>query len=71
MNDTIEQVGAVDPTKETSPIVETQLVTPEESVMRAVCWFNGKQFSKGAVICSDGHRLECQFDGSWWRRGSC
>lgn len=72
MTDTIEQVGAVDPTKQTSPIVETEPETEAETAdERAICWFNGQQYGTGAIICSAGTRLYCNSSGNWQSAGSC
>ena len=70
MNDTIEQVGAVDPTKETSPIVEGEPETGDAS-KSALCYFNGVAYSPGAQVCSAGNRLFCQSSGNWTSLGNC
>ncbi len=71
MTDTIEQVGEIDPTKETSPIVEDERET-EDASKRALCYFNDAAYSPGAIVCSLGKRLYCQSDGSWRNTGiSC
>lgn len=35
------------------------------------CFFDGKQFSEGAVICANGHELRCEPDGRWKDSGAC
>ena len=60
MTDTIEQVGDVDPTKNTSPIVDGEPESPEK---RAICYFNGVAYSTGAYVCSAGSRLFCYGSG--------
>lgn len=68
----IIKVGAVDPNKRTSPIVESpknENVTPNKE--RAICWFNGKQYGPGARICSGGSMLLCYGNGTWGTTGSC
>jgi hypothetical protein len=70
MTDTIEQVGDIDPTKETSPIVEGE-PEPEDASKRALCYFNGVAYSTGAYVCSSGTRLFCNSSGTWSSAGSC
>jgi len=67
----IIQVGPLDPDKKNSPIVDGPL--PEEAVdidKGAICWFNGKQYSYGACVCSGGRLLQC-CGSSWGIVGSC
>ncbi len=70
MTDTIEQVGEIDPTKETSPIVEGEPETGDAS-KGALCYFNGVAYSPGAQVCSAGNRLYCQSSGNWTSLGNC
>jgi len=70
MTDTIEQVGEIDPTKETSPIVEGEPETGDAS-NRALCFFNGVAYSPGAQVCSAGRRLLFNSTGNWQNVGSC
>jgi hypothetical protein len=70
MNESIEEVGAVDPDKETSPIVAQEPPASDEAGLRAICWFNGQQYGQGAKICS-GHRLLYCSNGTWYDQGSC
>jgi len=67
----IPQVGEVDPSKKTSPIVDED--TPNESeieVKDTICWFNDARYGRGARICSLGSMLVCQVNG-WFRIGRC
>jgi hypothetical protein len=70
MSDAIEQVDDIDSAKNTSAIVSEE-PSPTTLATRGVCFYNDRKYSKGAIICSAGRRLVCQFDGSWWNRGSC
>ena len=63
------QVGPVDPTKETSPIVTEE--TPGDAATRANCMFNSGAYAPGAKICSGGRLLTCQSNGTWWDVGRC
>ena len=62
----IPHVGEIDPSKETSPIVNEEI--PKESSAKArnaPCWYNGRRYSTGAKICASGRELTCQPSGSW------
>jgi len=71
MSRPIQQVGAPDATRETSPIVEEQ--EDEELALAAepegcACWFNGERFSLGDYVVSGDELLRCE-EGSWVRKG--
>ena len=68
----IPQVGALDPSKKNSPILDGPF--PKESrteTTRTLCWFNGVQFAPGAEVCSGGVQLRCYPSGCWGRVGKC
>ena len=68
----VPQVGTVDPSKKSSPIVDGP--APQESgtdTTKRFCWFNGQQFTPGAQVCSGGVRLRCSTDGNWYKAGIC
>ncbi|MCO4841971.1 MAG: DUF1496 domain-containing protein [Yoonia sp.] len=66
----IKQVGPVDSTLQTSQIIE-QSDAPAGEDTRALCWFNGSQYSTGAQICTGGKRLLCHHSGQWINAGNC
>ena len=61
----IQEVGAQDPQKRNSPILEGPSV--EEAPM---CYYNGEPYSSGSWLCAEGRRLVC-VNGSWWYQGTC
>ncbi|MDB5393511.1 MAG: hypothetical protein JWM91_1017 [Rhodospirillales bacterium] len=69
----MEDVGPQDPSKTNSPIENT----PEgegpqaPSSVDTECYWNGQGYSVGAIICSAGTRLVCQWSGVWSPNGSC
>lgn len=67
-------VGAPDPEKRTSPILEeTDEEYAEEAQQLgelAACHFNGVAYRRGEYVCSGDELLHCQ-DGIWLREGSC
>ena len=67
-------VGAPDPAKRTSTIVEEtdeafEAVTQELSE-NLVCYFNDKAYDDREYICSGDELLRCE-NGAWIRMGSC
>ncbi|MCK5225426.1 MAG: hypothetical protein KAQ89_01775 [Planctomycetes bacterium] len=67
----ILQVGAVDTSKENSPILDSSFPEESKAEERKLCWFNGAQFAPGAEVCSGGVRLRCAPSGNWVRAGNC
>ena len=67
-------VGAPDPELRTSPIAEENdeaMETLKQEVQgEPVCTFNGKAFAQGALVCSGGALLRCDY-GIWVEIGSC
>ncbi|MEN8656448.1 MAG: DUF1496 domain-containing protein [Marivita sp.] len=63
MSDDIIKVGPVDPTKRTSDIVQDE--SGEDQ--RAICYYNGVEFSTGARVCGADYILICQSNGTWYR----
>lgn len=70
----VAQVGAPDPEKPTSPIVEEGLVDREVDELdrdtHHSCTFNGAPFAEGQFVCSGNELLRCQ-QGHWVQSGSC
>jgi hypothetical protein len=46
---------------------------PAKNITSAVyCYYNGQQYSPGAIICLFGKQYVCSFDGAWNPNGeSC
>ena len=70
----VPHVGAPDPEKRTSPILEETDDRYAERVQQlgdqAVCYFNDVAYQRGDYVCSGDELLHCQ-DGLWLRQGSC
>mgnify|MGYP000962603284 FL=1 len=74
MANALEQVGPVDPAKTTSPIAEGPEPTGVQHADQrspTICYFNGRRYSQGAVVCSKKQRLRCGGDGTWYLDGAC
>lgn len=67
------QVGEIDSTKKNSPIVEGPVQNEAAECAKGprFCWFNGRQYTRGAAVCSGGVLLRCFSNGSWGRVGRC
>ncbi|SCZ66329.1 hypothetical protein [Thiohalomonas denitrificans] len=67
-------VGAPDPEKRNSPIVEETAedfeVVEQELGEAPVCYFNGKNYADKSMVCSGDELLRCE-RGQWLRLGSC
>ena len=65
------QVGAPDPTLETSPIVDedTDLMSFDIDQETGACYFNGATYEIGAFVLSGSEVLHCEERGVWVRRG--
>jgi hypothetical protein len=69
----IRHVGAPDPERKTSPILEE---TSEEEpygveLEPGLCYFNDVRYSAGQYVCSGDELLRCDPTGVWVRMGSC
>jgi hypothetical protein len=69
----IRNVGAVDPTLKTSPVIEElaeeEPDAPEyEPIPGAMCFFNSESFKPGELVRSGTMVLECR-DGLWIEAG--
>ena len=70
----IPQVGAPDPERKCSPIIDESqfdetLASPELEIEAGVCYFNGERFSIGAYVRSGSELLRCNGRGVWVRVG--
>lgn len=65
------QVGAPDPEKRTSPILdEDEEFSLDLELETGVCYFNGQSYPIGAYVLSGSELLHCEERGLWVRRGS-
>lgn len=70
------QVGAPDPERKTSPILDEtsgddEGLTHNFEPETGICYFNGKPFAIGEYVCSGNELLHCEERGVWVRRGPC
>lgn len=66
------QVGAPDPTRDTSPIVDDdEEVEVEPNVPGGSCNFNGVGYAIGDYVMSGSELLRCEHPGIWVREGEC
>jgi hypothetical protein len=74
MKTRLEQVGAPDPERQTSPIIdESQLDehagARDLELEEPACLFNGKPYSIGTFVQSGSEVLKCSGRGVWTRVG--
>ena len=74
MPDSHLQVGAPDPERETSPIVDYEGQEEEEEGIEprlpaGNCKFNGVEFRLGEYVLSGSELLRCESPGLWVREG--
>jgi hypothetical protein len=66
----VPQVGAPDPEKKTSPILdEDEESAPDWDVEAGVCYFNDVAYPVGTFVRSGSEVLHCEGRGVWVRRG--
>jgi hypothetical protein len=70
------QVGAPDPERRTSPILDHDSETDEAlagnlEVETGACYFNGQAFGIGEYVCSGNELLHCEERGIWVHKGPC
>jgi len=62
----LEQAGPADPSLRTSPVAREGDAIPSYN-----CWYNGKEYSNGALLCQVGEVFQCSY-GVWIdQRRSC
>lgn len=69
----VEEVGAADPQRKTSPVLEDVDEEFEPVVSELddrVCYFNDKQYPVGAYVSSGSTLLHCEKGGVWANAGS-
>jgi hypothetical protein len=70
MSPHIPQVGAPDPTRDTSPIFdEEDELSLDMEMETGVCYFNGAAYPLGAYVVSGHELLRCEEKGVWVRKG--
>jgi hypothetical protein len=64
------QVGAPDPERRTSPILdEYEELSLDTEIEAAVCYFNDASYSIGSYVRSGSELLHCEERGVWVRKG--
>ncbi len=64
------QVGAPDPEKKTSPILDgSEQPTNDLALETGVCYFNGVAYPIGNFVLSGDELLRCEERGLWVRSG--
>jgi len=70
MIDHVPQVGAPDPERDTSPIVdEEEELSLDLELERGACYFNSVAYSVGQYVLSSSDLLRCEQPGVWVRTG--
>ena len=70
MSNTLQQMGAPDPERETSPILdEDEREDIEPAGPGGYCVFNGVNFRVGDYVLSGNEVLHCEAPGVWVREG--
>ena len=70
------QVGAPDPERKNSPILDHDNfdlgeVTFDFEPETGVCYFNGQAYPIGEYVCSGSEMLHCEERGVWVKKGPC
>ena len=67
----IPQVGAPDPERKTSPILDDddEEIDPELELETGVCYFNDLPYPLGSYGLSGDELLHCEERGVWVRKG--
>lgn len=68
----LPRVGAPDPERTTSPILDEDEELPaalEPEGGNGVCYFNGVAYPPGQYVLSGNELLRCERPGVWVRRG--
>ena len=67
----IPQVGAPDPERKTSPILDDddEEIDPELELETGVCYFNDLAYPLGSYVLSGDELLHCEERGVWVRKG--
>lgn len=70
MKENVPQVGAPDPERKTSPIIDQdEELSLDMELESGVCYFNDVAYPRGQYLCSGSELLHCEERGVWVRRG--
>ncbi len=70
MKPRVPQVGAPDPERRTSPILdEDEELSLDTELETGVCYFNGVAYATGQYVRSGSELLHCEERGVWVRKG--
>jgi hypothetical protein len=74
MTDRLPQVGAPDPERRTSPIIDEyeydeHAASPDLDIETGACYFNDEAFAIGEYVQSGSEVLQCRPRGVWVRKG--
>jgi hypothetical protein len=70
MKETVPQVGAPDPERNTSPILdEDEELSFDRELETGVCYFNDVAYPRGQYLRSGSELLHCEERGVWVRKG--
>ena len=70
MKETVPQLGAPDPERNTSPILdEDEELSLDRELETGVCYFNGVAYAPGQYVRSGSELLHCEERGVWVRKG--
>lgn len=71
-NNDVPNVGKMDPSLKNSDVVASPPEGAEEpgSKSTIMCYFNGTEYSAGAMVCSGHVLLKC-FSNGWGNVGKC
>ncbi|HXV10480.1 MAG TPA: hypothetical protein VD839_06720 [Burkholderiales bacterium] len=70
MKESVPQVGAPDPERRTSPILEEdEELSLDSEVETGVCYFNDVAYPRGQYLRSGSELLHCEERGVWVRKG--
>jgi len=70
MADHVLQVGAPDPERKNSPILdEYEELSLDMEIEAGVCYFNDTAYAIGTYVLSGSELLQCEERGVWVRKG--
>jgi Protein of unknown function (DUF1496) len=66
----VKQVGAPDPERRNSPIIDDEDdVTLDLELEAGVCYFNDQRYTIGSYVMSGDEVLHCEERGVWVKKG--
>jgi len=70
MTENVPQVGAPDPERKTSPIIDQEEeLSLDMELESGVCYFNDIAYPRGQYLRSGSELLHCEERGVWVRKG--